>query len=249
MKDNQLSIPGGLPQNIIRYQTERGEVALSVAFVRQHFAPKATPQEAFTFIKLCQFHSLNPFLREAYIIKYKEGEHATYIIGKDAWATRAAQQPSYDGLIAGIIVQKAETLEYRASAFFLPGESIVGGWCEVRRKDRSQPTRIEVAMAEYNKKQSLWLTLPATMIRKVATVQALREAYPGLFGGLYDASEMGTGEELPVDPMIIEGTGTWIDDDTEEDADVVAPPRTVNGTSTGDPSRGSAPLAGDLPRA
>ena len=32
--------------------------------------------------------------------------------------------------------------------------------------------------------------MPATMIRKVALVQVLREAFPGTFGGLYDRSEM-----------------------------------------------------------
>src|SRR3990167_8039411 len=138
--NNQLATDKA-PQ-IVRYQTDRGEVALSVSFVQQFFAAKATPQEAFAFIKLCQFHSLNPFLREAYIIKYSEKDSATFIIGRDAYATSAAQHPSYDGLTAGIIVQKDGSLEYRASAFFLPGESIVGGWCEVRRKDRSQATRI-----------------------------------------------------------------------------------------------------------
>ena len=37
--------------------------------------------------------------------------------------------------------------------------------------------------------------MPGTMIRKVALVQALREAFPNTFAGLYDAAEMKV--ELP----------------------------------------------------
>ena len=47
-----------------------------------------------------------------------------------------------------------------------------------------------MSLAEYDQKRSLWLSKPATMIRKVALVQALREAYPGEFGGIYDGAEM-----------------------------------------------------------
>jgi hypothetical protein len=36
-----------------------------------------------------------------------------------------------------------------------------------------------------------WSKKPATMIRKVALVQALREAFPKAFGGLYTAEEQG----------------------------------------------------------
>lgn len=45
-----------------------------------------------------------------------------------------------------------------------------------------------------------WSKKPATMIRKVALVQALREAFPKTFGGLYSAEEQGMIEE-PADIM------------------------------------------------
>ena len=83
----------------------------------------------------------------------------------------------------------------------LPGETLVGGWAEVHVKDRSIPAKEEVSLAEYNKGQSQWKTMPATMIRKVALVHALREAFPAKFSGLYDAPEMGVG--VPDDPITI----------------------------------------------
>ena len=45
--------------------------------------------------------------------------------------------------------------------------------------------------------------MPATMIRKVALVQALREAFPDRYQGLYDASEVGYDGKLDDDPITI----------------------------------------------
>lgn len=57
-------------------------------------------------------------------------------------------------------------------------------------KGRLKPSYASVSIEEYDQRRSLWNTKKATMIRKVAVVQALREAYPGAFGGLYDSAEM-----------------------------------------------------------
>ena len=43
----------------------------------------------------------------------------------------------------------------------------------------------------------MWAKMPATMIRKVAIVSALREAFPDKFQGMYDQSEMGQDGTLP----------------------------------------------------
>ena len=47
-----------------------------------------------------------------------------------------------------------------------------------------------MSLEEYNTGASLWADKPATMIRKVALVQALREAYPEMYAGVYDSSEI-----------------------------------------------------------
>jgi hypothetical protein len=46
-------------------------------------------------------------------------------------------------------------------------------------------------MHEYDTGKSSWAKMPATMIRKVALVQSLREAFPSDLGGLYDSCERG----------------------------------------------------------
>lgn len=200
---------------VVQYETERGEVALSVRLVREHFCPEATGAEAYAFIQLCKFHRLNPFLREAYIVKYQKDKPAQFFPGKDAWTSRAEQNPHYKGFKAGIVIgpDASGPMEYRESTLYTPEEKLIGGWCEVYRDDRQDPIRIEVALHEYDRKQSLWNSHKGTMIRKVALVQAHREAFPSMFAGLYDQSDFSS-SELPDDTIVVEGSGTWLDPDS-----------------------------------
>ena len=69
-------------------------------------------------------------------------------------------------------------------------EELLGGWAKVYRKDRTRPSYEEVKLTEYDTGKSLWKGKKATMIRKVALVHALREAFPSTFGSLYDESEV-----------------------------------------------------------
>ena len=108
---------------------------------------------------------------------------------------------------------------YRDGALVLPNETLVGGWSDVYRKDHSHPKHIEVNLQEYivrtkeGKINDQWTKRPATMIRKVALVQALREAFPENLGALYVAEEVGGVEQeaaamqeiIPVeDPEIVQ---------------------------------------------
>lgn len=103
----------------------------------------------------------------------------------------AEGHPQYDGFEAGIIVldSAAGEIDHRQGSLVYDGETLVGGWAKVYRKDRSRPYYSEVKLAEYDTGKSLWNGKKSTMIRKVAVNQALREAFPSLFGSLYDESE------------------------------------------------------------
>ena len=159
---------------------------------------KATDQEVAMFINLCKYQGLNPFLREAYLIKYDDKAPASTVVGKDAFTRRAAQIPECKGWSAGVAVvtQKNEYQE-REGTIVLPGERLVGGWCAVGREGWQNPFKSTVNLSEYNTGKSMWAKMPATMIRKVAIVQALREAFPDKFQGMYDQSEMGADGTLP----------------------------------------------------
>ena len=159
------------------------------------------------FINLCKYAGLNPWLKEAYCIKYGN-EPATMVVGKEAFMKRAESAPGYDGIDAGIIVTTGDAITYRKGTLKLSGEEILGGYAEVYRKDRSHPYRIEVSFEEYagRKKDgslnSQWSKKPATMIRKVALVQALREAFPDNFSGLYSEEEVENGDGVFEPPVI-----------------------------------------------
>lgn len=163
--------------------------------IKTYICPAANDQEVMIFLKLCQARNLNPFLRDAYLIKYDQTKPAQIVVGKDAFTKKAEDHPKFAGYKAGIIVKIGDILERREGCFWMEGENLVGGWAEVYRADRKEtPYKMEVPRKEYDTGKSNWVTKPATMIRKVALVQALREAFPSEFSGMYD------GDELGIDP-------------------------------------------------
>lgn len=168
---------------------------LTVSFedVRNVICPKATDAECKIFLETCRQYKLNPFTKEAYLIHYDNNSDATassIVLGKACYMQMAERHPQYDGFEAGVIVMANGQLFNREGAVVYEGEALLGGWAKVYRKDRSRPSYSEVKFSEYDTGKSLWKAKPATMIRKVALVQALREAFPTTFGTLYDESEI-----------------------------------------------------------
>lgn len=189
---------------IVEYETEKGPVKLSPSIIRKFLVNgqgNVTDEEVVMFINLCRYQQLNPFLKEAYLIKYSNADPATMVVGKDTFIKRAGKHPQYDGSKAGIYVQRDKSIEKRVGTLVLSGEKLVGGWAEIYRKDWQHPVEISVSLQEYEGKKKdgtttrQWSRMPATMIRKVALVQALREAFPEWFQGMYDVAERG-GEEI-----------------------------------------------------
>lgn len=193
---------------LIKYETDKGEVRLSPEIVKQYLvsgdSSKVTDQEIMMFLNLCRYQKLNPFLREAYLIKFGN-EPATIVVGKDTYTKRAAKSPLCNGWEAGVVVQKQNgEIEYRKGTLVIPGEVLIGGWAKVYRKDWEIPLENTVSLSEYKrytkdgKPMGNWARMEATMIKKVALVQALREALPEEFQGLYSP------EEMPVDDTILD---------------------------------------------
>ena len=154
---------------------------------------KITRQEAKMFMELCKYQHLNPFLKEAYIIKFGN-KPAQLITSKEAFMKRAESHPQYAGIKAGVIVLRNKEIVYSNGAFTLPNDQVVGGWADVFRKDRTEPHHVEISMQEFSKGQSTWKSMPATMIRKTAIVNALREAFPEALGGMYTEDDKNPNE-------------------------------------------------------
>lgn len=170
---------------------------VSFGDVRNFICPKATDAECKIFLETCKQYHLNPFTKEAYLIHYdnkNEDTASTIVLGKNCYMQMAERHPSYDGFEAGVIVLTADgQLLNREGSIVYDGdggETLLGGWAKVYRKDRTRASYEEVKLTEYDTGKSLWNGKKATMIRKVALVHALREAFPSTFGALYDESEV-----------------------------------------------------------
>lgn len=231
---------------MVKFDANGMTVELSPQIVRDYLVSgdkeRVTMQEIVMFINLCKFNGLNPWLREAYCVKYGN-EPATIVTGKEAFEKRAENHPEHNGHQAGIIVQTEDgELVYRTGAFHLPepAETIVGGWAEVWRKDQEKSTRIEVSFDEYAGRKrdgSLnrqWAAKPATMIRKVALVQALREAFPKTFGGMYAAEEQDLSQEV-IDIPVIDPEDVPVDPSTGEVVEPKNDPAPAADQPAGDP--------------
>lgn len=182
---------------------------VSFGDVRNFICPKATDAECKIFLETCKQYHLNPFTKEAYLIHYdnkNDDTASTIVLGKNCYLQMAERHPNYDGFEAGVIVRDAAVGEviHREGSIVFDGEELLGGWAKIYRKDRTRSSYEEVKLSEYDTGKSLWNGKKATMIRKVALVHAMREAFPSTFGALYDESEMrvdaeSTAREVPAE--------------------------------------------------
>ncbi len=197
---------------LVRYVAGTCEVKLSPEIIRKYLVcgqGNVTDQEVTMFLQLCSFQKLNPFLREVYLVKY--GEYpATFITGKETFMKRANRCKAYKGHKVGI------------------SEDGKVAWAEVCKDGFEFPIRCEVDYDEYvglkdGKPNKMWKSKPRTMLKKVALVQALREAFPEEYGGMYSQEEMSgvAPDDLPQAEVVIDGK-----------AEVVDPERGEHGTKT-----------------
>lgn len=182
----------------VMYQVAGQDVKLNYNIVRNYLTKgngQVSDQDLVQFISICKYNQLNPFLNEAYLVKYGQSP-AQMIVSKEALMKRAEANEQYAGIKGGIIVEtKDGEIVERTGTFHLKNEKLVGGWAKVYRKDRDFPTEATVAFYEYDKGQSTWKEKPGTMISKVAKVQALREAFPAQLGAMYTAEEQSVAVE------------------------------------------------------
>ena len=192
----------------VKYMVGDEEIKLTPKIVCEYLTGGAqiTMPEFKMFTSLCKARGLNPFLKEAYIIKFGNLP-AQIVVGKDAILKRAILNPDFDGREQGVIVvDKDNEIVEKNGTFVLDNETLVGGWAKVYRKNWRFPVYVTVSFAESSQKKKdgslnkQWATKGATMIEKVALVRALREAFVEDAGGMYDADEMEVQSPSSTDP-------------------------------------------------
>lgn len=188
----------------VTYEADGSEVNLDPSVVLKYLIdPKQevmiSNKEMAKIIMTCAARKLNPYTGDVVITPFTGRDRVTtcsLIVTKDFFARRAANNPHYRGKEAGVCILSADgrPVKRAGSCVYKDlSEKLIGGWCRVFVEGR-EPEYVEVSLDEYNQHRNLWNTKPGTMIRKVAVSQALREAFPDDFNGLYEPEEMGIEE-------------------------------------------------------
>lgn len=200
---------------VVEYESALGHIKLTAEDVKNYLVSggsQVTDKEIRLFMELCKYQRLNPFVGEAYPIKF--GNEFQMVVGYETYKRRAEENPTYRGRKSGIVVVRSGSVIQKEGTCLYPSEELIGGWCRVfvQRPEFKDEMYKEVALAEYQKMKdgkpsANWGTKPATMIEKVAVSQALRAAFPTDYQGLYTAEEFGESGRLTEEYVQSEVTG------------------------------------------
>ena len=178
----------------VNYNDEKGqEIKLTASDIVEYISTDSsvTEKEVVQFLNMCKYLKLNPFLKEIYLIKYKDSP-ATFVISYQTLLKRAEENKNFDGYETEV---KGEIPNMTAAAI-------------VYRKDRSYPVKITVNYREAVKTTmdrqtrelkptNMWKNMPEWMLRKVALARALKEAFPSAVGN----AEVSVSEIVDIDTM------------------------------------------------
>lgn len=175
-------------------------------------------------IMTCAARGLNPLAGDVAVQPRWDKKKGCNILSvvptKDYFQRRASAHPSYMGKEYGIVVFNSVDgkIHHKEGAGYYPsiGEQLLGGWCRVHVKGHDKPEYAEVSVSEYDQGFALWESKKATMIAKVAKSQALREAFPNEFQGLYEPEEMGIDTDADGEPIVAHAVEIQSDDGSVE---------------------------------
>lgn len=192
----------------VTYKSASGiEIRLTPEIIKKYLirgkSEFVTDQEMLFFMKICEARGLNPFIGDAYPIKYSSDPMAI-VTSIDFFRKRARAQEDCKGWQKGIIVQGKEGIKY-THGLILKGEELVGGWFEATPEGWKVPFKLEVNLAGYLRYKKIYegnkiigqeLTRfwepenQPTMIAKVAEAQGLRTLWPDQFQQLFAEEEI-----------------------------------------------------------
>lgn len=175
----------------VSFESDDGAmVSLTADMVRQKICKNASDVEIAMFLATCKKQRLDPFNKDIYLVKYGNNP-AQMNVAHKILLRRAVTNPKFDGIRTGVTVYVDGKVVRDERRAYYPevGEQLLGGWCEIYRKDVSHPFKSELSLKEMSKGQSLWKTMPAVMITKCAQASCIRDAFPDEVGWLYSDAE------------------------------------------------------------
>jgi phage recombination protein Bet len=186
------------------WETDGGPVTLTLALVKRRFCEKASDLEAYEFLQFCRYHQLNPWLKEAYLIKYSQSDPAAIVVAYTKFIERARENPFYDGYESGLIVERNGAVERVAGAFTLKADVLIGSWARVHLRGQAYPVYVELNLDQIIQKKSggevnrMWSRMPNIMAEKVAIATAHRRSLSEV-RGMYVDGETAASDSLELD--------------------------------------------------
>lgn len=187
-------------KSVVKYEARDG-VAMDLSFetVKKYLVQgsgQVSNQEMVFFLGVCKSRGLNPFKKDAYLIKYGS-DPAAIVTSIDYFRSRARAQKDCTGWRKGIIVQLEDGTVKDSAGLILEGEKLVGGFFEATPHGWTEPFRVEVNLNSFVKKTKqgqitrFWSEPnQPMMIAKVAESQGLRTLWPDEFQGMYERDEI-----------------------------------------------------------
>ena len=174
-----------MSNDLVRYQWQDQELTLTKSDVRNLIStdPNVTDKEIQLFMELCRYQSLNPFIREVYLIKYGN-KKAQMVTGIETFTKRMENHKDFDGVIPS---NNYDTTQDKSK-----------WWSEVAvyRKNLKYPIIHRVYYEEYvgttadGQVTKIWDSKSRTMLDKCALMGGGRKAFPTALGGLYEENEL-----------------------------------------------------------
>lgn len=174
------------PVNPIQIKDTHGNVTATydedmVEAVKNTVARDATDSELFMFFNVANKYDLDPFMREIYFVKTKDGK-SSLMTGRDGYRKIAMREPTYKSHYSDYVCKndtfkvirkmgKVEDVihEYEQN----DRGALVGAYCTLETTD----DRIYFFYAEYakyNTGQNAWSSYPNDMIVKVAETRVFK---------------------------------------------------------------------------
>jgi len=218
-------------RGLVKYVARDGqEITLSFDNIRKYLVQgnkeEVTEQELIYFLAICKSRGLNPFKKDAYLIKFGD-DPAAVVTSIDYFRSRAKAQKDCQGWNAGILIKGKDGKIKDSYGLLLDDEELVGGWFEGQPTGWKEPFRVEVNLNGYIKKTKegkvtrFWQKEnQPTMIAKVAESQGLRKLFPDEFQGMYGEEEIA---RSPIDAEFERMNGEKIDKSPTKEFDEKLP--------------------------
>lgn len=136
-----------------------------------------TEVEQEEFYMLCLLHKLNPLKKEIYAIKY--GTKFNIIVSFEVYRKRADATGLLEYYNTSITYKNIKNRDGE-----ITNRTPQTARFEGKRKDRTQPTIVEIEFSEFNLGKSVWKEKPTYMIKKVVESLGLRQMFPNEIGNM-----------------------------------------------------------------